>query len=66
MGSKNDSAGHREQRAYQPGIDRGYQPRSDVEPAESSDDPLDLNNIKLPRFDTAVQPPRSETPKPEK
>ena len=64
---RNDhSAGHREQRGYQPGIDRGYQPQSDVEPAESSDDPLDLNNIKLPRFDTAVQPPRTVTPKQEK
>lgn len=64
--TKNDSPRRSEQRGYQPGIDRGYQPQSDVEPVESADDPRDLSNIKLPRFDTAIQPPRSETPKPTK
>lgn len=66
MVRNNDTGSRIERRGYQPGFDRGYQPQVDDGETNSSDEPRDIQNLKLPKGDTAVQPPRSETSKPTK
>ncbi len=67
MRRKNGRAGEVERRGYQPGIDRGYQPQSDGDDKiGTSDEPVNIQDLEPPSGDTAILPPRSETPKPTK